>query len=706
MFSRRRRVDSRTGLRFRPRADRLEDRALLSVVTITHATETDSRTVSIDYTIESGAVLTSLTVDVVRSPDATLDGGDVTIGSVVLSGDDVTPGTHTGVPLVLSTRAPGVDALAPDPGRPYVFATATGPDTVTTSASFRKYVIGLVSHGFEPPAPNNATPAWELAMAGSLTAAGYDAVIPFNWMAASSTPQPGLGVAAGMQAGNALIQAIQGAVPADGVADLHLIGHSRGSVVITTAAATVQAALATVPQAAGGYWRLSYMDPHPTHTANVVPFSAADNRIGRVALELANAFSAIAQDPFPLTVPSMVADAQTFYENSPAGSLLPLTEESVINPWGTFPPEGIVPTTGAATHFETLNLTTPGMSHSTVYQWFQQNVVPTLNTASPFVSGPVATPILATGQNLYAIEDVPAPHLAATFGDNNPLATAGSYTATIDWGDGSPPSSGTVLGLPLVGYGVIGLHSYTSSGTFATTITIRSATGAVTAVTGSAKVEGFAVQYADVPSGSAPLVVGTRSDTGATVRSFLAYDPGFTGGVSVATGDVNGDGVPDIVTAPGRGTRGIVKVFDGVTGQQIGQATPFGPKFRGGLRVAVGDVNADGLADIVVGAGRRVKLLGPDGSTRFQQAARGERFSGPRATSRLSAADVDGDFRADITAVHADGSTRTIATGRGIAEADLARRVRLLRHASVRQLIAQSSFAGMLPLIPKLRRRR
>ena len=39
------------------------------------------------------------------------------------------------------------------------------------------------------------------------------------------------------------------------------------------------------------------------------------------------------------------------------------------------------------------------------------------------------------------------------------------------------------------------------------------------------------------------------------LASFYAYDPAFPGGVSVAAGDVNGDGRADIVTGAGAGRR-------------------------------------------------------------------------------------------------------------------------------------------------------
>ena len=89
--------------------------------------------------------------------------------------------------------------------------------------------------------------------------------------------------------------------------------------------------------------------------------------------------------------------------------------------------------------------------------------------------------------------------------------------------------------------------------------------------------------------------------TGEEIRSFFAFD-GFTGGVSVGSGDVNGDGVADILVGAGPGTAGgHVKVFDGVTGAEIRSFFAF-DGFTGGVSVGSGDVNGDGFADIVVTA--------------------------------------------------------------------------------------------------------
>jgi hypothetical protein len=102
--------------------------------------------------------------------------------------------------------------------------------------------------------------------------------------------------------------------------------------------------------------------------------------------------------------------------------------------------------------------------------------------------------------------------------------------------------------------------------------------------------------------------------------SFFAYDPRFRGGVRVAVADVTGDGIPDVITAPGPGGGPDVRVFDGARlntanfhSDIVREFMAYSPLFPGGVFVAGGDVNRDGFADIITGAdaggGPHVKIF-------------------------------------------------------------------------------------------------
>ena len=90
--------------------------------------------------------------------------------------------------------------------------------------------------------------------------------------------------------------------------------------------------------------------------------------------------------------------------------------------------------------------------------------------------------------------------------------------------------------------------------------------------------------------------------SGAEIRSFFAFE-GFLGAVSVGTGDLTGDGLADIIVGAGAGGGPHVKAFNGATGAEIRSFFAFDTAFRGGVSVRAGDLNGDGIADIVVGTG-------------------------------------------------------------------------------------------------------
>jgi hypothetical protein len=105
---------------------------------------------------------------------------------------------------------------------------------------------------------------------------------------------------------------------------------------------------------------------------------------------------------------------------------------------------------------------------------------------------------------------------------------------------------------------------------------------------------------------------------------------GFTGGIFVALGDLNGDGQLEVVTGPDAAPNSdpFVNVWS-LTGTPLSGNIPvFETGFQGGVRVAVGDVDGDGKAEIVGAAGPNgfpyVQEI--NGQT-FQQKARFEAFA-------------------------------------------------------------------------------
>jgi hypothetical protein len=107
-------------------------------------------------------------------------------------------------------------------------------------------------------------------------------------------------------------------------------------------------------------------------------------------------------------------------------------------------------------------------------------------------------------------------------------------------------------------------------------------------------------------AGGGPHVRVFDGASGAPLHAFLAYDAGFMGGVRVAAGDWNGDGLDDIITGAGAGGGPHVKVFSGADAQPLANFFAFTPGFTGGVRVAAGDVSGDGLADLIVATGSGV----------------------------------------------------------------------------------------------------
>ncbi len=145
---------------------------------------------------------------------------------------------------------------------------------------------------------------------------------------------------------------------------------------------------------------------------------------------------------------------------------------------------------------------------------------------------------------------------------------------------------------------------------------------------------------------------------GAAGSGFFAYGPGFTGGVSIAVGDVRTD-VPgdEIITGAASNGGPHVRIFT-ADGTPLGDGFfAFDPRFTGGIQVAVGNFDGSTGLEIAVaagpGGGPHVKMFHFDGSELgpgfFAYAAN---FTGG---VDVSAAQVDGGLDELITVPRAFG---------------------------------------------------
>ena len=129
-------------------------------------------------------------------------------------------------------------------------------------------------------------------------------------------------------------------------------------------------------------------------------------------------------------------------------------------------------------------------------------------------------------------------------------------------------------------------------------------TGGVRVASGDVTGDSIAdVVVAAGPGGGPQVNVYDGANNFNLIRSFYAYDPSFPDGIYVAVGDVNGDGFGDIITGAGAGGGPHVQVFSGANYSNIASFFAFEPTFTGGISVAGGDVNGDGYVDVVIGAG-------------------------------------------------------------------------------------------------------
>jgi len=137
---------------------------------------------------------------------------------------------------------------------------------------------------------------------------------------------------------------------------------------------------------------------------------------------------------------------------------------------------------------------------------------------------------------------------------------------------------------------------------------------------------------------------------------FFAYAKTFTGGVNVASGDVDGDGRDEIITS-GATSNTQIKIFD-FSGNLKNEFFAYQSSFKGGVNIAAGDIDADGQDEIITGAGPgggpHVRVLNGQGAMELNFFAFNKTFLGG---VNVASGDVDGDGRDEILASVASGAS-------------------------------------------------
>lgn len=146
--------------------------------------------------------------------------------------------------------------------------------------------------------------------------------------------------------------------------------------------------------------------------------------------------------------------------------------------------------------------------------------------------------------------------------------------------------------------------------------------------------------------------VSVRTQANEEISIFPAYDQKFRGGIRVAAGDVDGDGHDEIITAPRKGGGGQIRIFEEDGRKRSLEFWPYGPSFRGGVDVAVANVDLSTSKEEIIVAPESgyqplVKIYKPQAEHNLYSdfLAFDKNF---RGGVRVSAGNVDNDPEAEV----------------------------------------------------------
>ncbi|MEH2464138.1 hypothetical protein [Nostoc sp.] len=328
----------------------------------------------------------------------------------------LSPGEHS-IKLISGTQ------LEPNTAFPNVVVEATYNDKKST-IHFRKWMLGAVAHGFnrwnyyrligtlgQIVMGGNWTgvPDWENNMVENLKKYDkYDYVMGFNWTDTCGDDKPHRAVEAGVRLSKQivdLISTIRATQKPGDVVDIHLIGHSRGTVIVTEALNDLLPRLRK-GEDLSSYIEFTLLDPHPANNyetpwADFGTFLDTMDANTTVGIGLNHApsswnakkitedFQGKVADP-SLAIPQGIKKFDVWYQHTEAGCLTNAPyQQYIMNLWGLVGNKTIQNSSGIELipDQNLFNLTTlkdkqgrcqqPAVGHNQVPDVYEQQVVET-----------------------------------------------------------------------------------------------------------------------------------------------------------------------------------------------------------------------------------------------------------------------------------------------------------------------------------------
>lgn len=152
------------------------------------------------------------------------------------------------------------------------------------------------------------------------------------------------------------------------------------------------------------------------------------------------------------------------------------------------------------------------------------------------------------------------------------------------------------------------------------------------------------------PSAGYPAPIQVYTLYGEITRdNWYPFGKKYTGGYSLAVGNLIGGGVNQLILGAGKDAKPSVYIYDYTFGDVINWLA-FEPAFKGGVNVASGDVDGNGIDEVIVGAGKGkkpiIKIFNTSGKLLYPEFTAYSALNTPGI--EVLSADVDFDGKDDV----------------------------------------------------------